>query len=131
MRELAARRRSLVWGALLGCATIAVAVLSYLSPGASVTNVSLNNGGIWVTKDSQSLTPFALFDKPVDQLAGGIAPPSGAPYNIDVLQSGTDVLLCDQSSSGTLYAVSTADIAADPSGVPAPGCGNVGPVGSR
>ena len=96
-------------------ATATVITLAYRSPGYAVTSVNLNDGGIWVTRNSAQDVPVARFDKPVEQLGEGLTPPGGPEaYDVEVYQSGADVLLLDRRR-GVLYSVNPQAVVPVPS----------------
>lgn len=114
IRFFTRRRYTAIWVSLLSIATAGVIVLAYRSPGYAVTNVSLNDGGIWVTHNDtgkSSDPPIARFDNPVEQIGEGMTAPGNAQprYKLDVYQAGSNVLLLDLGK-GELYGV-------DPAGV--------------
>ena len=120
IRFVTRRGYTAIWASLLSIATVGVIVLAYRSPGYAVTNVSLNDGGIWVThNDTRDFSdlPVGRFDNPVRQIGEGITAPGSAQlrYNLDVYQAGSNVLLLD-IGKGELYPVDPAAARPDQGG---------------
>jgi streptogramin lyase len=80
----------------------AVVAYAIAATGYPARHVELNDGGIWVTKDSAGLT--GRLNKPIGQLDAGFYPPGGAQasFSLDVGQDGGTVLAWDRGS-GKLY----------------------------
>jgi large repetitive protein len=109
------RPTTLLWATLIGASTLAVAVFAIRSPGYSVADVSLNDGGVWVTyndPNDETQPPVGRFDKPIGQLSDGLTAPGGAQttYQVDIYQSGSNVLLFDGRKE-SLFAVDAAAVA--------------------
>ena len=85
----------------------AVVAYAIAATGFPARHVELNDGGIWVTKDSAGLT--GRLNKPIGQLDAGFYPPGGAQasFSVDVAQDGATVLAWDRGS-GKLYPVDVA-----------------------
>ena len=114
IRFIRRRRYTAIWASLLSIATAGVIVLAYRSPGYAVTNVTLNDGGIWAThNDTQNPAdlPVGRFDNPVREIGEGMTAPGSAQlrYKLDVYQAGSNVLLLDLGK-GVLYPVDPAAV---------------------
>jgi large repetitive protein len=98
------RRTQLATSVVLLGAVAALIASAVLAQGYPVQQVSLNDGGIWVTSDHDGL--FGRLNKPAGQLDAGFYPPgtAQAAYQLDVLQDGAAVAAWDQGS-GKLYPV--------------------------
>ncbi len=98
----------------MAAVAVAVAVAAGLlvatasrSRGYTGHQVSPNDGGIWVTSDHDGL--FGRLNTPVGALDAAFFPPGGRQlnYQLDVIQSGFDVVARDRAS-GKLYPVDVA-----------------------
>src|ERR1700722_13295624 len=98
------RRTQLATSVVLLGAVAALIASAVLAQGYPVQQVSLNDGGIWVTSDHDGL--FGRLNKPAGQLDAGFYPPgtAQASYQLDILQDGAAVAAWDQGS-GKLYPV--------------------------
>ncbi len=121
-RAVLGRKRSVVSGTALSFASAAVVFLAFTAHGFPTKNLSLNDGGVWVTSDQTGADPssphgaFARLNKQIDAFDASFAPPGLAQtsYNVDVFQNGTTVLARDLAA-GKLYRVNVAVQVADPS----------------
>lgn len=104
MRFLKRHRTALASGVVLvvGAATLVVFALS--ANGYAVRHVDLNDGGIWVTSDSDGL--FGRLNRPAGALDGAFYPPGGAQaaYQLDVFQDDAAVVAWDRGA-GKLFPV--------------------------
>ncbi|HEV2638070.1 MAG TPA: tandem-95 repeat protein [Actinocrinis sp.] len=107
------RRTQLATSVVLLGAVAALIASAVLAQGYPVQQVSLNDGGIWVTSDHDGL--FGRLNKPAGQLDAGFYPPgtAQASYQLDVLQDGAAVAAWDQGS-GKLYPVDVDNAVTDP-----------------
>lgn len=80
--------------ALAALAVLALATAALAHNGLPQADVSLNNGGVWVTSTSQHLV--ARLNYPTRQVDGAIRTSS---QSFDVTQSGDDVLIPDSATS--------------------------------
>lgn len=89
-----------------------VVALALRSDGYESRHVELNDGGIWVTSDSDGL--FGRLNKPAGSLDLALNPPGGAQgsYRLDIRQDGAAVAAWDQGS-GKLLPVDVASGKAD------------------
>jgi hypothetical protein len=102
------RRLQLVSSAVLLAAVAALITSAVLAQGYPVQQVSLNDGGIWVTSDHDGL--FGRLNKPAGALDAAFYPPdtAQATYQLDILQDGAAVAAWDQAA-GKLYPVDVND----------------------
>lgn len=100
------RRRwaSLTSWSVLGVAVVALIASAVFADGYPARHVSLNDGGIWVTSNTDGL--FGRVNKPAGSLDAAFYPPGGAQqgYQIDVVQDGAAVAAWDRAI-GLLYPV--------------------------
>ena len=87
-------------------------VLALTADGYQSRHVDLNDGGVWVTSDSDGL--FGRLNKPAGSLDLALNPPGGArtAYQLDVRQDGSAVAAWDRGS-GQLLPVDVATGKAD------------------
>jgi hypothetical protein len=105
--SIAKGRYSVVWWALISATTVGVLVLAYRSDGYPISEVSFNDGGIWVTNNAGGADGvLGRFNKPIDQLDSALTSPGKAQavYNVDVAQAGSSVVLIDRGR-GQAYPV--------------------------
>ncbi|WLQ08341.1 Ig-like domain-containing protein [Arthrobacter oryzae] len=92
-----------------------MAAAAIIYPGFTVTQVDLNDGGVWVTNASKNLVGHLNYQSKL--LDGGLL---AASPDFDVLQNAGTVFLSDRSKS-SLSPVSVADVAlGQPQTLPAP-----------
>jgi len=99
LRPTLFRRRRLGTSLLLGVALATFAALAVTSHGFPVQQVSLNDGGIWVTDNASGYV--ARFDRPIAQLDGFVEPGSGSG-SVNVWQDGSVIAAY---GGGRIYAV--------------------------
>lgn len=85
-----------------GALGVGALILAILSPGVEVTEVDMNDGGVWVTNASRGLV--AHVNVPARLMDSGIHAASGS---FDVFQEGESVQISD-NEAGTLTAVDVA-----------------------
>jgi hypothetical protein len=104
VRFLKRHRTALASGVVLvvGAATLVVFALS--ADGYAVRHVDLNDGGIWVTSDTDGL--FGRLNRPAGALDAAFYPPGGAQsaYQLDVFQDDAAVVAWDRGA-GKLFPV--------------------------
>jgi large repetitive protein len=83
--------------ALAVVTAIVVGVIASIHPGVPTEDVSLHDGGVWVTNDSLRLV--AHLNYPSRTLDGGLRAPSDS---FDVSQAAKDVLVHD-TTAGSVY----------------------------
>ena len=86
-------------GVLAVVTAIVVGVIASIHPGVPTEDVSLHDGGVWVTNDSLRLV--AHLNYPSRTLDGGLRSPSDS---FDVSQAAKDVLVHD-TTAGSVYPV--------------------------
>ncbi|MGZ0712051.1 Ig-like domain-containing protein (plasmid) [Coraliomargarita sp. W4R53] len=89
-----ARPRALASGAVLSASAILLTSFAYAYEGLPTTEVDLNDGGVWVTKQSSLL--IGHFNHESAVLDGGLRTSSD---EYDILQSGDNVVMIDPLSS--------------------------------
>lgn len=110
---LRSRPRTLASAGIVTVSAVAVTTMAFLYQGNPTTEVDLNDGGVWVTKQSSLLVGH--FNHPSAVLDSGLRTASD---DYDILQSGETVLVSD--STGTVTAVDPANvILSDSTAVPA------------
>ncbi len=89
---------------ILLAGAVLLIVSAIFANGFPVEHVSLDDGGIWVTSDTDHL--FGRLNKPADQLDAAFYPPGGAQdtSSLDILQDDSAVAAWDKGS-GVLYPV--------------------------
>lgn len=111
---LRARPRALASAGVVTAAAVAITTLAFVYQGNPTTEVDLHDGGVWVTKQSALLVGH--FNHESQVLDGGLRTASG---EYDILQSGENVLVVDQSGSN-VTAVDPAMVAlSDSADIPA------------
>jgi hypothetical protein len=105
-------------GIAIGLSALVVAAV--VTPGLPVTHVSANDGGVWVTSNSQAT--FARYVDPIGQIDTGFGPPGGfqTTYRLNVLQQGTTVVAWDQAKAD-IYPVNVVQGTVSTNGVALPG----------
>ncbi|MDO4901098.1 Ig-like domain-containing protein [Actinomyces sp.] len=91
---LAPRRRRRLSAALAGVAALALGTAAWLHDGVPQADVTLNDGGVWVTSTTEHLV--ARLNYPSKQVDGSIRTASA---DFDVTQSGEHVLVPDLAAS--------------------------------
>ncbi|MBD3941313.1 tandem-95 repeat protein [Microbacterium sp. NEAU-LLC] len=110
---LRARPRTLASAGVVSAAAVAITTLAFVYDGLPTTEVDLNDGGVWVTKQSSLLVGH--FNHESEVLDGGLRTPS---KDYDILQSGATVLMVDAENS-TVSTVDPANVAlTEPADVP-------------
>lgn len=101
---LRARPKTVAGIATLSAAAVAIGTLALVYEGEPTTEVDLNDGGVWVTKQSSLLVGHLNAQSQV--LDGGL---SAASNQYDILQSGSRVLMVDPVA-GTATAIDPAKV---------------------
>ena len=97
LRWIRRHRKSTMAGALISAVSLALGILAFTYDGFTTTDVDLNDGGVWVTKqDSQQLGRINI---QAEELDAGLTSPTAS---FDVLQDGDDVLLHNQEASAVI-----------------------------
>lgn len=97
LRWVKRHRRSSAAGALVTAVSVALGVLAFTYEGFTTTDVDLNDGGVWVTRqESQQL---GRINVQAEELDAGLISPTA---RFDVLQDGQAVLLHNQEASTAL-----------------------------
>lgn len=91
---LRARPRALASAGVVTAAAVAITTMAFVYQGNPTTEVDLHDGGVWVTKQSALLVGH--FNHESQVLDGGLRTASG---EYDILQSGANVLVVDESGS--------------------------------
>lgn len=112
---LRARPKTLVSTGVVTAAALAVGFFAFAYEGKPTTEVDLNDGGVWVTKQSSLLVGH--FNQSSRVLDGGLRTASS---NYDILQSGSRVLVVDTAGS-SLSAVDPARVVLSDTAQLAPG----------
>ncbi len=99
---------------------VALATFAIVYPGATVSQIDLNDGAVWLT--NSSVMKLGRYNAQIDELNAGLVP---TQQGFDVRQEGEDVLLLDGSRLSVVdpATVSLAGTATVPSGA-AVGLGN-------
>ncbi|WP_234415906.1 Ig-like domain-containing protein [Actinomyces sp. Z16] len=103
--KLSRRRRRGLSAALAGLAALCLGTAAWLHDGVPQADVSLNDGGVWVTSTAEHLV--ARLNYPSKQVDGSIRTASA---DFDVTQSGEDVLVPDLAA-GSVAAVDPTAVA--------------------
>ncbi len=82
---------------VLTAAAAVLATMAYLWQGYAQAEVSLNDGGVWVTNRDFGLV--GRFNRPVEQLDAQLSPTPDAQPDVDVLQDADTVFVHDRSGS--------------------------------
>lgn len=115
IRSWVERKRRVVASATTFSTLAVVAAAAVIYPGFTVTQVDLNDGGVWVTNTSKNLVGHLNFQSKL--LDGGLM---AASPDFDVLQNAGTVFLSDRSKS-SLSPVSVTDVAlGQPQALPSP-----------
>lgn len=93
-RWLRARPRAVASAGIVLAGTVAITTMAFVYQGKPTTQVELNDGGVWVTKQSALMMGHLNHESQV--LDGGLA---AASDRYDILQAGTSVVVHDESSS--------------------------------
>ncbi|MGA7149346.1 MAG: hypothetical protein WBX17_12755, partial [Microbacterium sp.] len=91
---LRARPRAVASTGILTAAAVAITTMAFVYEGNPTTEVDLNDGGVWVTKQSALLVGH--FNHESQVLDGGVRTTSG---DYDILQAGAHVLVVDEAES--------------------------------
>lgn len=91
---LRARPRTLASAGVLVVGAVALTTMAFAYQGKPTTQVELNDGGVWVTKQSTLMVGHLNHESQV--IDGGL---SAASARYDVLQAGSTVVLHDESAS--------------------------------
>src|SRR6478735_11825506 len=102
---LRSRPRAVASAAVLSAGAVAITTLAFVYEGFPTTEVDLNDGGVWVTKQSSLLVGH--FNHESQVLDGGLRTSSD---DYDILQSGSTVLMVDAENS-TLSTIDPANVA--------------------
>lgn len=119
---LAGRRRRTVSSVAVSAASAGFLIAALTANGFPARHVSANDGAVWLSNNH--LDYVGRYNYPISQLDLPLAPPglTQGPANLDVLQSGTTVLMLDRGKSD-LYAVNVQDGSLVKPGVVLPGSG--------
>lgn len=114
-RSWGERKRRVLASAATFSSLAVVAAAAVIYPGFTVTQVDLNDGGVWVTNASKNLVGHLNYQSKL--LDGGLM---AASPDFDVLQNAGTVFLSDRSKS-SLSPVSVTDVAlGQPQALPSP-----------
>ncbi len=91
---LRSRPRAVASTGILTAAAVAITTMAFVYEGNPTTEVDLNDGGVWVTKQSALLVGH--FNHESQVLDGGVRTTSG---DYDILQAGAHVLVVDEAES--------------------------------
>lgn len=97
LRSLSRHRKSTAAGALITAVSVALGIVAFTHEGFTTTDVDLNDGGVWVTK--QSSQQLGRINVQAEELDAGLISPTAT---FDVLQDGDDVILHNQEASVAL-----------------------------
>lgn len=115
IRSWVERKRRVVASATTFSTLAVVAAAAVIYPGFTVTQVDLNDGGVWVTNTSKNMLGHLNFQSKL--LDGGLM---AASPDFDVLQDAGTVFLSDRSKS-SLSPVSVSDVTlGQPQALPSP-----------
>ncbi|ROR65979.1 Ig-like domain-containing protein [Agrococcus jenensis] len=97
LRWVTRHRKSTAAGALVTAVSVALGILAFTYDGFTTTDVDLNDGGVWVTKqDSQQL---GRINVQAEELDAGLISPTA---DFDVLQDDAAVLLHNREASSVM-----------------------------
>ncbi|MGC5077336.1 Ig-like domain-containing protein [Agrococcus sp. DT81.2] len=97
LRWVTRHRKSTAAGALVTAVSVALGIVAFTYDGFTTTDVELNDGGVWVTKqDSQQL---GRINVQAEELDAGLISPTA---NFDVLQDDDSVLLHNREASSVM-----------------------------
>jgi hypothetical protein len=113
---LSPRVRKGVSAGLLLTVLGAYLIVAYTSRGFPAAQVSLNDGGVWVT--NQEKGRVGRFNRPIDALDADVNFPESVP-DLDVLQDAGTVFTVDRGA-GSLRRLDVANVAINPDGVTLP-----------
>lgn len=91
---LRSRPRAVASAAVLSAGAVAITTMAFVYEGFPTTEVDLNDGGVWVTKQSSLL--IGHFNHESQVLDGGLRTSSD---EYDILQSGYEVVMVDPQAS--------------------------------
>src|SRR5690349_16329347 len=98
MRFFRRHRMALASGTVLSVGAAVLVAYAMSADGYRVSQVDLNDGGIWVTSDRDGL--FGRLNKPAGALDAAFYPPGGAQqtYQLDIAQDAAAVVAWDRGS---------------------------------
>ncbi|MFA4841013.1 MAG: hypothetical protein WC580_04840, partial [Agrococcus sp.] len=97
LRWVTRHRKSTAAGALVTAVSVALGIVAFTYDGFTTTDVDLNDGGVWVTKqDSQQL---GRINVQAEELDAGLISPTAS---FDVLQDGDAILLHNLEASSVM-----------------------------
>lgn len=97
LRWVTRHRKSTAAGALVTAVSVALGIIAFTYDGFTTTDVDLNDGGVWVTKqDSQQL---GRINVQAEELDAGLISPTA---RFDVLQDGDAILLHNLEASSAM-----------------------------
>ncbi|MBT8226806.1 MAG: cadherin-like domain-containing protein [Dactylosporangium sp.] len=105
------RTRVLVSTLLSLTCMITIAALAYTAKGFPVSQVSLHDGGVWVTSRSEGA--IGRFNRPIEQLDSRLVPSKQNQPDLDLLQDADTVFVHDRGAS-ELRRVDVAVVEASP-----------------
>ncbi len=97
LRWVTRHRKSTAAGALVTAVSVALGILAFTYDGFTTTDVDLNDGGVWVTK--QQSQQLGRINIQAEELDAGLVSPTA---NFDVLQDGDHVLLHNMEASAAI-----------------------------
>ena len=97
LRWVTRHRKSTAAGALVTAVSVALGVVAFAYEGFTTTDVELNDGGVWVTK--QSTQQLGRINVQAEELDAGLVSPTAS---FDVLQDGDDVILHNREASAAI-----------------------------
>jgi large repetitive protein len=97
LRWVTRHRRSTAAGALVTAVSVALGIVAFTHEGFTTTDVDLNDGGVWVTK--QETQQLGRINVQAEELDAGLTSPTA---NFDVLQDGDNVILHNAEASAAI-----------------------------
>ncbi|WP_306232984.1 Ig-like domain-containing protein [Agrococcus beijingensis] len=97
LRWVTRHRKSTAAGALVTAVSVALGIVAFTHEGFTTTDVDLNDGGVWVTKEQTQ--QLGRINVQAEELDAGLTSPTA---NFDVLQDGDNVILHNEEASAAI-----------------------------
>ncbi len=112
------RHRRATSAGAMGITLVVLVVAAIMEKGFPNADVSLNDGGVWVTKNDEGL--IGRFNRPIEQLDALLSQGKTVDHELELLQEAGTVLLHDHAA-GALRQLSVTGLTIDAQGVQLPG----------